>query len=126
MACVLSLHIKNLFCKVIGLNRQGSSCCEALRPCVCGHRGGQPAEMLRQVAQRLASTARRGISISAICREGEDKGPKGMQLLGDSMTCIQKPAVNGFLNLLVFRKAQPSSEGLQQIEGIVRYSSLRV
>ena len=42
------------------------------------HRGGQPAEMLRQVAQRLAGTARRGISTSAICREGEDKGPKGM------------------------------------------------
>jgi len=32
--------------------------------------------MLRQVAQRLAGTARRGISTSAICREGEDKGPK--------------------------------------------------
>ena len=34
--------------------------------------------MLRQVAQRLAGTARRGISTSAIFREGEDKGPKGM------------------------------------------------
>lgn len=74
--------------------------------------------MLRQVAQRLASTARRGISTSAICREGEDKGPKGMQQLVDSMTCIQKPAVNGSLQFLVVKKAQPSSKDLQQIEGL--------
>lgn len=52
-----------------------------------GHRGGQPAEMLRQVAQRLAGTARRGISTSALCREGEDKGPKGVQRLARAETC---------------------------------------
>jgi hypothetical protein len=32
--------------------------------------------MLRQVAQRLACSARRGLGTSAICREG-DKGPEG-------------------------------------------------
>ena len=43
--------------------------------------------MLRQVAQRLAGTARRGISTSAICREGEDKGPKGVRQLARAETC---------------------------------------
>ena len=38
--------------------------------------------MFRQVARRLASTARRSISSSAVCREEGGKGPEGMVLAG--------------------------------------------
>ena len=34
--------------------------------------------MFRQVAHRLASTARRGITSSAVCREEGGKGPEGI------------------------------------------------
>ena len=62
----------------ISRNKTGApAAAQGPETCCLGHRGGRPAEMLRQVAQRLAGTARRGISTSAICREGEDKGPKG-------------------------------------------------
>ncbi len=44
--------------------------------------------MFRQVAQRLACTARRGLSTSAVCREG-DKGPAGLPFL----YCMQSEVV---------------------------------
>ena len=69
---------KTASCNISRHQKAASTAAQDPETCCLGHRGGRPAEMLRQVAQRLAGTARRGISTSAICREGEDKGPKGM------------------------------------------------